>query len=350
MKINSKNYEAFFLDYVEGRLDNASTLEMFAFLRYHPNLKEELENFANITLSPSDVLYQEKEQLKKFEFNGSFIDKGNFDDYCIAYYEKLLSPQVAEKLLSYVNDDAGRKDVFLQYSKTILKADPSIVYEGKPFLKKKHLPGVRTIVLRLMAVAAGVLVLVAVIYKSPVKQNVVPVSKYSLKQNKSDSITPVISSVKEIAKTSDKTMRYLSNPAPDYTKQASIPEEEEQPKNDLSLDYLTPISSAIALENSGIERPSISNSSLNISEKISESEDFELMEYAHSMIKEKVFRSKDKSSRRLSLWDLADVTLKGYNQISEKDIILHRKTDENGKLTAIAIETENRLYGIETKN
>jgi hypothetical protein len=44
------------------------------------------------------------------------------------------------------------------------------------------------------------------------------------------------------------------------------------------------------------------------------------------------------------------MTVKGYNHISENEIILRRQTDENGKLTAVAVETETRVYGFESKN
>ncbi|NJK98050.1 MAG: hypothetical protein HC905_26890 [Bacteroidales bacterium] len=54
MKIDLNNYEAFFLDFAEGRLDNSSTLEMLAFLRNHPELKAELENFSNLRIEPLD--------------------------------------------------------------------------------------------------------------------------------------------------------------------------------------------------------------------------------------------------------------------------------------------------------
>jgi hypothetical protein len=43
MSINKQNYEAYFLDYIEGCLDDSATLEMMAFIRNNPELKEELE-------------------------------------------------------------------------------------------------------------------------------------------------------------------------------------------------------------------------------------------------------------------------------------------------------------------
>ncbi|NJK98049.1 MAG: hypothetical protein HC830_14925 [Bacteroidetes bacterium] len=58
----------------------------------------------------------------------------------------------------------------------------------------------------------------------------------------------------------------------------------------------------------------------------------------------------EKPEKRITLWDVADITLKGYNQISENDIRLHKETDENGKIVTLAIETEGGKFGFGNKN
>ena len=42
MKINRNNYEAFFIDYLEGNLDEKMVDDFIEFLQQNPDLKEEL--------------------------------------------------------------------------------------------------------------------------------------------------------------------------------------------------------------------------------------------------------------------------------------------------------------------
>ena len=65
MKINQSNYEAYFLDYIEGNLDSHHERELNQFLDQNPHLKQELESFAPVTLTPEDVVYENKAALKR---------------------------------------------------------------------------------------------------------------------------------------------------------------------------------------------------------------------------------------------------------------------------------------------
>ena len=53
MKINSHNYESWFLDYFERNLTAQQEKELFLFLDENPTLKEEFEAFENISLDLS---------------------------------------------------------------------------------------------------------------------------------------------------------------------------------------------------------------------------------------------------------------------------------------------------------
>ena len=44
-KINTHNYEAYFLDYTEGNLNESQIRELKKFLNVNPKLKEELHDF-----------------------------------------------------------------------------------------------------------------------------------------------------------------------------------------------------------------------------------------------------------------------------------------------------------------
>ena len=350
MKIDIHNYEAFFLDFVEGRLDDASTLEMLAFLRKHPDLKAELESFTDVRLESSEVTFQGKNELKKFDFQNSQVTLKNFEDYCIAHYEKLLSPRESEKLFKFLALNPDKQDDFKLFGKTVLKADTSVIFEAKPFLKRKPKGAVRTIILKWTAVAAGIVLIVSVFYKSPDKssttlpQNIVAVQSEKVEQKSDAPVTQKVNEVK-VFKTRARTT-VDSQPVQSPVEFAFEKEENLQP--------LKPLDAAKLRVNNEEEHPETLmalNSTVSAG-NYNDEEDFEVLDYAEKVLREKVLKSKnqDPVRRKFSLWDLADITLKGYNRISEKDIILHRKTDEKGKLTVLAIETENRKYGFESKN
>jgi hypothetical protein len=358
MKINKDNYEAFFLDYLEGRLNDSSVLEMQSFLRRHPELKGELESFCEIKLPPAQIVFKEKEILKKLNFKGAEVTLRNFDDFCIAYYEKQLSDTESEKLLDFVKHHPDKKRDFQLYGEVFLKVDTSIAFEGKSFLKKKIKVKTGIILLRWTAVAAGIVLAISIFYKSPVKViNPLPENP-SVVQNQ----RPASSKAMRIENQekepdidiSDKSSGVISK----EEIQINVPEINEPAEE---IEIIGNSESELALlQPLGIERlnnsysESIPDPLISTSPQayaVNNNRDLELLDLAEKVIKKKVFKSKDENSpKKISLWDIADITLKGYNRIAEKDIILHRRTDENGKLTAIALETENRRYGYDSKN
>lgn len=348
MKIDKNNYEAFFLDFVEGKLDNSSTLEMLAFLRNHPELKSELESFSDVRLESSDESYQDKGFLKKMNFTNTLVTHRNFEDFCIAYYEKILTPEDAEKLEAFLEAHPDKKKDFLQYGKVMLKADKHLIFGSKGLLLKKSKGAVvRTIILRWTAVAAGIVLAISIFYKSPVKDNLIPENK-----------TVVINSPKAEYNTVDTPKSVAEKPVridksknsypvkPIYTVEAKTEVREG------NLQYLEPIAIASVKSISELKRPELILSAENHFKEDAAKEDLELYKYAQNFIRKNVLKNSDsrKTSKKITLWNIAEVTLKGYNQLTENEIILHKETDENGKIVALALETENRKYGFSNKN
>jgi len=344
MKIDINNYEAFFLDFVEGRLNDSSTLDMLAFLRNHPELKKELENFTDVRLHPEETLI-EKSFLKKMDFSSPSVNPKNFDDYCIAYYEKILSNDETEKLFNYLKISPQKMTDFQDYGEVILKADKNIIFEGKPFLKKRPKAAIRTIVLRWTAVAAGIVLAVSVFYKPVNEIRITPKNSIAVIKPSIEQKTP------EIEKTAEVKLPSQPYIAKHKTVKASPKNDEIKIEEKEEFNYLNPVQLA-SVESDKIERPEFIISENKTLTPSAENEDLELFVYAEKMIRKNILKENDqnKPKKKITLWDIATITLKGYNKISEKDIILKRKTDENGKLTAIAVETENGKYGFDTKN
>ena len=78
MSISQYNYEAYFLDYYEGRLDAHTTKELMDFIARHPELKEEFESYEPVTLhTKEEIKFDLKDSLKK---PVTAVNTTNFDE------------------------------------------------------------------------------------------------------------------------------------------------------------------------------------------------------------------------------------------------------------------------------
>ena len=50
MDINRQNFETYFIDYLDGRLDPGQVAELLSFLEKNPDLERELKEFENIQI------------------------------------------------------------------------------------------------------------------------------------------------------------------------------------------------------------------------------------------------------------------------------------------------------------
>src|SRR6056297_3000294 len=94
MKIDRDTYEAYFLDFAEGKMSPEQEEVLHRFLKFNPDLAEELRIFTDSCSSPAipeTIVYPQKESLKQvFSENFEIITSENFDSVCIAYLENDL--------------------------------------------------------------------------------------------------------------------------------------------------------------------------------------------------------------------------------------------------------------------
>ncbi len=160
--INKHNYEAWLLDYIEGRLDQVSVSALKDFLKQNPQLGvfEEITSDMPI-LKPEQVKLKDIDSLKQVEVHAvGPINESNYDFHFVSFYEGLLSnedQQILQKFLllnSFLNAD------FEQYGNTRLHPDFSVTYPQKQSLKRFAL-GIYPWVYRTAAAAASILLLIS---------------------------------------------------------------------------------------------------------------------------------------------------------------------------------------------
>ncbi|MBK9190552.1 MAG: hypothetical protein IPM77_03080 [Crocinitomicaceae bacterium] len=111
-KINKHNYEAYFLDYLEGNLSAEEKADLFAFLEENPALKNELDLELNdLTLDPSSLIFADKNKLKAED--ESIISLNNAEVWMIESVEKNLNASKQKELDDFIEKHQLQKLFYL---------------------------------------------------------------------------------------------------------------------------------------------------------------------------------------------------------------------------------------------
>lgn len=171
MKINRDNYEHWFLDYLEGRLDRQGQAEVQHFLELHPDLAGELDAFAPTVPTPANLVYPGKVLLKKAHYH----DPEVFDTTAVAFLEGDLSAEETLQFERWLEQNPAQSASFARLSNCRLQPDLSLRYPGKKRLKRKSPATI--LLLRVVPVAAALLLAFFLFY--PAARQERPVSLQS---------------------------------------------------------------------------------------------------------------------------------------------------------------------------
>ena len=150
--ITRDNYESFFLDYLEGKLEEDMIDEFLDFLEQNSDLKEELHLFENIHLPEEQIVFSGKKHLYK-----SFTDeKSALEIKTIALMEGDLRDEERESFEVYLTTHPELQKEFDLFLKTVMVADIGIKYPDKQKLYRKS---GTTILLNWVMRAAAVVVI-----------------------------------------------------------------------------------------------------------------------------------------------------------------------------------------------
>ncbi|MFA7272291.1 MAG: hypothetical protein WC044_00395 [Crocinitomicaceae bacterium] len=132
-KINIDNYEVFYLDYLEGNLDQETSLDLFAFLAKHPDLQvEDLgPTLADFDLQLGDDFKTNLKQDLGFEK----INVATIEYFLTAEKEGQLSDSKISELDAFLKTHPAFAIDRKLYALTTLQAEKSLVFEPKKSLK-----------------------------------------------------------------------------------------------------------------------------------------------------------------------------------------------------------------------
>jgi hypothetical protein len=135
-RISIFNYEAFYLDFLEGTLSEEETALFLAFLEEHPELQLDDENLFAIEDDQVALDTSFKENLKQLNFESTAITLSNVEQFLIAQTEGLLSSTKRAELNVFLSQDPSLLHAQRLYANTKLNPDLSIVFEEKSSLKQ----------------------------------------------------------------------------------------------------------------------------------------------------------------------------------------------------------------------
>ncbi len=156
MKINRNNYESYFIDYLEGNLDESLVDDFIEFLTSNPDLKEELSMFEPVSVEPGNIVFGKKELL----FKEHFDLESEFNHAAVASFEGDLSDTEKAAFDKYMATHPEKQEELTLFSQTKLIPDENIVFSKKNRLYKKTLA--KTITLWGSRVAAVLVLAISV--------------------------------------------------------------------------------------------------------------------------------------------------------------------------------------------
>ena len=347
-RITIDNCEAFFLDYHEGNLGVEDTAALFAFLEENPEYKGVFEDFAPIVIRNEVFDFPEKELLKKaIPGEVPVIHEGNCSFYFIAAHEGDLTSEALEAVQTFLKHHPERVVEYEAYRLARLTPEVLVFPDKKNI--RQGIPVVRRLrpywMTALSAAAALALLWMFLPQNSPVE---IPIAN-----------PPVQSSVSGNA----------DHPAATgLTARTGLPSQkplEVPPKNEVAP---VPEPTAVRIESlPGMMSIAVNEIAIPPSGRSVESINrVHTAVYADIMLRWQLeasgtepgllarlfrpvtgwFSSGDEEEtlpvrNPLTLWTLAEYGVKGFSRITNHDVELRHSKDEQGRLVAFSLESEN---------
>lgn len=375
-KLSIHNYEEHIVNYLDGKLNPVEAAELFLFLEMHPELNEDLDELAEMTIEPDlDIVYDFKDALKlSYDADAQQISSKNYLFYFTAFTEGDLSQKGMDNVKRFIDQNPTYENELLLLQNCRIEPSQSIVYPNKSELKKKQ--GILIpIVLRWAALAASLLILFSVYLRLE------PTTTESLNQILAKTETPDLEKhpqegVKNNPENKGTQQNKQANSNP-QDKKAAVKEEKKQARPTTSdkeertthKEERTPTLPAMpSLRNTmNYTRPfdgAMRQTYSSLFEDISLSQQI-MLAYAENHSTEDTQNEPriafnvgrrfnqylqtgtqvaSQVSESFSGWMLADVGIKGINLLTDKNLRLVREVQQNGTTGDVMLKSEDVSY------
>lgn len=342
MKPDRTNYEIWFTDFLDCKLSEKQVEELKVFLKENPDLNEELNGLATVTLNPPDFTFSGKNVLGKSPDN---LSEEQFEYLCIASLENDLTPGQKSEVDELIRRDEMKRKSFDRIQK--LKLKPlSASYAGKSKIKKLTTGRkiFRLSVIGLSA-AATIAIIVSIFQFTPedikkesirtaqvinpdtifiksdqpvaIKEPEINTIRNSSRPAIRKSITEILVSEVNLAKTEQ-----IDHQGPDsfpiFQKQEVLNSLKVEIPGNFILAY-SPESGSIRIYDPAYIPPLIEYRS-------------NVQLFLARLFHEKIMKDTNSGTRPVESYEIAQAGIKGLNKLFGWEIALQKNTDENGDI------------------
>jgi anti-sigma-K factor RskA len=348
MIINRDNYELYFLDHLEGRLDEKLRLQLRQFMEENPDLAAELKGMEKIRLNPDqDIPPIKKEILKKKVVPVNSINENNIDEKLIASVEGDLAEDESRSLKKFLQLNPSYQYDQKLFQATVSEPDTRIIFQAKEQLKHRKLVLMMNRWYIAASAAAAIILLllgwrflyfdksqpdiyendiVRITHEEVINNNISRLERKEATEIvhviETNLLNPDITPLILIAKDPPVTMGIMA--AGEVLSEATNPSPEFRA---ISAELLASTAPSSAESSS----PRLLGKILhNYSKKVRERQ-------------EMVRANPSKQERNISFWDIADLGIKGYNTIADREVELEVIRDKTGAAVEYSFSENDRV-------
>jgi len=329
MEINRNNFEHYYRLYLDGSLDPVVTGELMLFFSENPELEASLDSGPSVLTN--GIYFSKKDRLRKSHADMPEINEYNFDEFCVARLENLLSQDDNKRLDEYLRSNPGKAKDAALIAQLTLGADISLLYKHKSSLKKTLLPGRRKLFIPVIAIAASVVFFIVLFVSAPEKAVITP----------------------DLVQTSDTPGFIEAEPAPAPDKAEALPE--KAVKSDIS-DSDTPVltgegskAETITAEYVPAEYFPAPIEPVNISRLFTvENPNVLITDLQNDHISDITDGNVENERqgiltyiRDFDLWETTELAVKGFNILTESNLSVARTPQDDGK-TRISLDSDGK--------
>lgn len=359
--INKNNYEVFFLDHIEGKLNADQTAELMLFLDAHPQLKEEIEGLEIIRLAPDTSLsFNAKETLKRSDFiTVGKINEQNYEEYFVAHTEGDLSSAESRNVADFLAANPFLQKDYKLFLKCRLQPEPTAVFRNKDTIKK-------SLIIPLLtrqwyygaAVAASLALLIGLAFLlEPGKVGLEEIARAEeVDTQEAEPQTQKAASTTHLNEGSGQEQVFGPSRGSD---KAETETKVQKTREFINMNYLASLPGPASIGESRL--PGLSSDqrkyfsryynyiamsqNIRYGELLDEEIKAERLLAQVSSLVKKIFQPGDVQIQilpsQINLWQITDVGINGFARITGADIEFRMKENDEGKVVSFAFESQS---------
>lgn len=334
MTINKSNYEIWFIDWIDGNLNDIQIEKLLLFLKENPDLEEEFAEITSCHLKPPLNTFPNKNLLRKSTKN---ITDSQFEYLCIASAENDLSKEQSDELKEIVNYDPEKRRIFELFQKSKLPRE-TIVYNRKNLLIRRTI-GQQVLRIAFAGLSAAAVIIFAIIafnlrtnkhsdYTEKTAQVVIKNDKVSSEKTQTsvEKVTPVIIQKKnKVSENLKKTDQVL----PVQKDSVSIPPQ----RNPVIIEKIAFTPDAY-IERNEIPGYLIASTNNAIVPEYDDGQS-KFSRFIAKTFREKLLKEKTPKDTPLKGYEFAKAGISGLNLLLGWEMALDEKKDESGNLKSV---------------